>query len=247
LLAASVSGTKIFFALTALNAVIYGVMYVRHCDRNFVRHLLFASVVFLIGGMPNEWIYFLTPNLSRAAYLGVGAAGYLMLYAVLSRNPKVGIFGSMLVGIIVANAFPRHLSTMHWAVQSGLVFLLLHSLRWVEAEHQGAAAVRGMAGVLWVLHTIIWVRSDVAMWLPCIPGVIVLGAYVVTQILRGRWDTFILPAASILTVLSGPGNYLIERLLTAPMGLLAVVGSFVLFAVGTGAALTKDRWHKTTV
>jgi hypothetical protein len=54
---------------------------------------------------------------------------------------------------------------------------------------------------------------------------------------------FILPAASILTVPSGPGNYLITRLHSAPTGLLAVIGSFVLFALGTTAALTKDRWH----
>jgi hypothetical protein len=64
--------------------------------------------------------------------------------------------------------------------------------------------------------------------------------------LRGRWDMFILPAASILTVLSGPGNYLISRLHSAPAGLLAVIGSFVLFALGAGAALTKHRWHRNS-
>jgi hypothetical protein len=104
-----------------------------------------------------------------------------------------------------------------------------------------------MAGILWVLHAIVWVRSDAPMWMPCIPGMIVLGAYVITQFLRGRWDTFILPAASILTVLSGPGNFLVQAIQSAPMGLLAVLGSFLLFALGTAAALTKHRWHKTSV
>lgn len=245
--AVSASGTKIFFALMALNTLIYSVMYLRNCDRNFVRHLLFASAVLLVCGLPSEWIRVITPSLQRATYIGVGAAVYLMLYAVLSRNPKVGIFGSMLMAFIVVNAFPRHESSVSWAVQCGLVFLLLHSLRWVDIEHQGAATVRVMAGVLWVLHTVAWVRSDVAMWMPCIPGAIVLGAYVVTQFLRGRWDTFILPAASTLTVLSGPGNFLIQKIQSAPMGLLAVVGSFLLFALGTAAALTKHRWHRTSV
>jgi hypothetical protein len=74
-----------------------------------------------------------------------------------------------------------------------------------------------------------------------------LAAYFLTQALRGRWDMFILPAASILTVLSGPGNFLIARLHSAPTGLLAVIGSFVLFAVGTAAALTKHRWHRNSI
>ena len=241
------SGTKIFFALMALNVAIYGLMYLRNCDRHFVRHLLLASAVLLICGMPSEWIHVLTPDLQRATYVGVGLAVYLMFYAVLSRNPKVGIFGGVMMAAIIAIAFQRHHAVILWAVQGGLVFLLLHSLRWVDDEHQGARTVRVMAGDLWVLHAVNWVRADAPMWMPCIPGAIVFGAYVIAQFLRGRWDTFILPAASILTVLSGPGNYLVEAIQSAPMGLLAVVGSFLLFAAGTAAALTKHRWHKTTV
>jgi hypothetical protein len=78
-------------------------------------------------------------------------------------------------------------------------------------------------------------------------GGVVLVAYLITQFLRGRWNTVTLPAASILTILSGPGNFLIDRLHSAPSGLLAIVGSFVLFALGTAAALTKHHWHKTSI
>jgi hypothetical protein len=231
--------------------VIYGAMYFFNRDvRLVVRHLLFASMVLSVCGMPLEWIHFLTPKFNRLDYIGAGFAVYSMLYAVLSRSPKVGILGSVLVLGIVAVLFSRHDAAIHWAVQSGLAFLLLHSLRWQDSEHQGAAAVRAMAATLWVLHAVIWVRLGDVLWMPCIPGGIVLAAYVLKQLLRGRWDQFILPAASILTVLSGPGNYLIERMQTAPGGLLAVIGSFLLFALGTAVALTKHRWHhsdKTTV
>jgi hypothetical protein len=129
-------------------------------------------------------------------------------------------------------------------VQSGLVFLLLHSLGWADGEHEGARTVRILAALLWAMHTIVWVRAGAAMWMPCIPGGVVLGAYLITQFLRGRWDLFILPAASIMTVLSGPGNTLVKAIETAPAGLLAVIGSFLLFAFGTAAALTKHRWHR---
>jgi hypothetical protein len=66
-----------------------------------------------------------------------------------------------------------------------------------------------------------------------------------TQFLRGRQDLIILPAASILTVLSGPGNWLVAGVQSAPSGLLAVVGSFMLLGIGTMVALTKHRWHRS--
>jgi len=246
LAAASGNGTKVFFALTVLNAAIYGAMYVCNHDRRLAQHLAFASVVMLVCGLPREWIYFLTPTLERQTYIGAGIGVYLMLYNLMSRNPKAGIFGSILVALIVGVLFSRHDSAIHWALQSGLVFLLLHSLRWDDAAHPGARAVRFMAAGLWVLHAAIWARSGAAMWMPCLPGAIVLAGYLITQLLRGRWDLFILPAASILTVLSGPGNVLVLRLQSAPIGLLAVAGSFLLFALGTAAALTKHQWHKTS-
>lgn len=244
LMAASGDGTKIFFALAAMNTAIYAVMYFLSRDRAFVRHLLFASVVLMVCGLPAEWIHALP--FDRETLVGIGAAVYLLLYAVLSRDPKLGVLGSLLVGFIVGAVLSRHANANYWAAQSGVVFLLLHSFFWREEEHQGARAVRVLAGMIWIADTIGWVHADAALWMPCVPGGMVLGACVIARLLRGRWDTFILPAASILTVLSGPGNALITILERAPMGLLAVMGSFLLFGFGTAAALTKHRWHKTS-
>jgi hypothetical protein len=42
-----------------------------------------------------------------------------------------------------------------------------------------------------------------------------------------------------------PINFAVIKTQTTPAGVLAVIGSFVLFALGTVAALTKHRWHKT--
>jgi hypothetical protein len=245
LIAVSESGTEIFFALTVLNVAIYAMMCLRERDQYFARNLLFASVVMLICGLPGEWIQFLTPTLGRAHYVGAGMTIYLMFHIVRSRNPKMGILGSVIVAVMVASILGQHEAAMHWAVESGLIFLLLHSLRWVDSEHEGARAVRIVAAIIWIIHALVWVRAGAALWMPCIPGGIALAAYLITQLLRGRWDLFILPAASIVTVLSGPGNALIAFLERAPAGLLAVIGSFLLFAFGTAAALTKHRWHRS--
>jgi hypothetical protein len=243
-LAVSASGSHTFFGLTLLNVAVYAVMCYR--DRHsFTWHLLFASVVLLACGLPGEWIRFLTPVMDRAHYIAACVAAYLLIYNVMSRSPKVGFLGAILVTLAVAVLFSAHNGAGHWAVQAGLVFLLLHSLGWVDSEHQGARATRILAAAFWVSHAVIWVRSDTALWAPCIPGGLVLVGYLFMQLLRGGWGYLVLPAASILVVLSGPGNYLVGMLQYAPAGLLAVVGSFLLFALGTAAALTKHRWHRS--
>jgi hypothetical protein len=251
--AASESGTKIFFTLTALNAGIYAVMWLREREGHFARHLLFASLVLLVCGLPNEWLVIHSSIghwgiiLHREMLIQLGIAAYLMLYIVMSRNPKAGIFGAVLTAMMTGVAFSDHGVTFHSALQSGLVFLLLHSLGWDDSEHEGARVVRNVATAVWASHAFVWAHVDAALWMPCLAGGIVLAAYLITQFLRGRWDTVTLPAASILTILSGPGNFLIDRLHSAPSGLLAVVGSFVLFALGTAAALTKHRWQRNSI
>ncbi len=53
------------------------------------------------------------------------------------------------------------------------------------------------------------------------------------------------PAAAVLAMLSGPTGSTTGGLHSVPAGLLAVIGSFLLFGLGTLAALTKHRWNRT--
>src|SRR5262249_44084635 len=138
---ASGSGNHIFFGLTLLNVLVYAAMCIRE-RQSFAWHLLFASVVLLVCGLPGEWIRFLTPVMDRPHYIAACVAIYLLIYNVISRNPKVGFLGAVLVTLVVAVLFSAHNGAGHWAVQAGLAFLLLHSLGWVDVEHQGARATR---------------------------------------------------------------------------------------------------------
>jgi hypothetical protein len=162
-LATSENGNKIFFALTVLNTAIYGAMCFRHRDERFIRHLFVGSIVMMACGLPGEWTHVVTPTVDRGNYIAAGIAACLMLYTFLSRNPKVGILGSIMTAICVLVFFERYNGAIHYAAQSGLVFLLLHSLRWVDAKNEGARTVRVMAAVLWVMHSAVWARSDAAM------------------------------------------------------------------------------------
>ncbi len=243
-LAVAQSGNKIFFTLMLLNVAVYGIFCLQKQNRDFAKHLLFASVMLSVCGLPEEWVRLVIPTWQGGPLVFTSIAVYLMLYILMSRNPHMGIVGAVVTGIVIFMVFNRHESAVPWALQGALVFLLLHSLRWMDAANQGAVVVRALAAALWVMHSCFWVRSGAAMWAPCIPGGVVLGAYLMMRLLRGRQDLLFLPAASILTVLSGPGNALINWLLSAPGGLLALIGSFLLFALGTILAVTKHRWHR---
>jgi hypothetical protein len=100
-----------------------------------------------------------------------------------------------------------------------------------------------MAALFWTAQSFVWMHFDGEPWVGCVSSAVVLGAYGLARFLRGRWDPFILPITAILVLFSGPGNAFAGKVHSTPIGPLAVIGSFLLFALGTVAALTKHRWH----
>ena len=73
----------------------------------------------------------------------------------------------------------------------------------------------------------------------------VLGLYLLSRWLTGHWGSPVVPAAAALAMLSGPTRSTSASLYSVPAGLMAVIGSFLLFGLGTLAALTKHRWNRT--
>ena len=73
----------------------------------------------------------------------------------------------------------------------------------------------------------------------------VLGFYLLSRWLTGDWGSQVVPAAAVLAMLSGPTGSTTGSLHSVPVGLMAVIGSSLLFGLGTLAALTKHRWNRT--
>jgi hypothetical protein len=242
-LAVSDGGGKIFLAIAGLNAVIYAGHWFIERDNRLAQHLLFASVFMFIAGLPERWGNAIAPDFCRGNYLAAGVGAYFVFCLALSRSPKAGVIGSMIAGTASLIALGGKPNAGHWAVQCALVFLLLHSLRWNDFARQGAGAIRWLTGILWVSHSFVWMRSGGEQWMVCIAAAVVLGVYLAARCFRGSWGQVVVPAAAMLSMLSGPGNRGVDTLHSMPAGLLAVIGSFLLFGLGTLAALTKHRWH----
>jgi hypothetical protein len=133
---------------------------------------------------------------------------------------------------------------VHWALQSGLSFLLAHSLRWQDEKEPGAGGLRWIAGLFWAAHSVIWMHLGGAAGVTLAFSSLVFTIYGIVRWRSGQWGPRAVPLAALLTLLSGPGEFLGGQLQEAPIGLLAILGSFLLFGLGTIAALTRHHWGK---
>jgi hypothetical protein len=231
---------EVFVSLTILNVAIYAGMWITREDR-FARHLLLISGLALIAGLPEDWGRSVLPEFTSSKAIGVSAALYFVLRAALSRNPKLGLIGALVSGVMVMCTLDTS-AAPHWGTQIGLAFLLVHSLRWSDNQHEGTGAVRLLASIGWVAHTFWWMHDGGAAWMTCTVAGPVLAMYLVAHWLLGKWGSPMIPMSAGIIMLSWPGDSAVGALHSTPVGLLAVLGSFVLFAAGTLAALTKRRW-----
>lgn len=248
---ANTPGTeKTFPALMALNVAAFGVIRFLRGGNRLAGHLAFASAVLLVAGLPESWIRVAIHGATATGCVAAGLAAYLIFWTAWLRNPRLAVLGASLFGIAIAVVFGGHPNVLNWALQGGFVFLLLHSLRWNDAEHAGAAAARNLIGIVWAIQSVAWMNCEGArFWMPIIPGALVLAIYFVLSPCRGLWRMLAIPASALAVILSGPCSVAIDRLRSMPAGLLAVMASFLFLGLGTVAALTREFWrhpeHKT--
>jgi len=239
--AISSGGDKMFLSLTLLNAVIYGFLCFARGNQVALQ-LLVVSLAALVGGFPEIWGQKIFGHFDRAECLYGAAAAYGLFWAMRSRNPASGVCGGLIAALVVGVAFGSHAGAPHWAIQTGLVVILIHSLRWEDRYHSGAAALRVLASGLWAAHAVVWMHTTGSLWMACCMAAPLIVAYGVTRLLAGEWGPRILPIAVLLVILSGPADSSAVKLRTFSTGLLAMTASFALFAIGTAAAVTRHRW-----
>jgi hypothetical protein len=242
--AAGAEQSHVFLALSLLNAAGFAAVVFMRREQRFAFQLLLISLAAAAASLPPEWTRPTAIEFSREKFVAVAVLAYLLLRTALSRNPKVGLLGAFAAAAAGWWLREPGSDALHWAAQAGMVFFLLHSLRWRDHEHQGAAGVRVFIALLWVAHASVWVRDDAAFWHPVAAAAVVLVAWWFRGFVFRIWFPLIVPVASALVALVRPVNVACVKLQTAPVGVMAIVASFLLFAAGTAAALTKHRWSR---
>jgi hypothetical protein len=202
------------------------------------------SFAALVASLPIDFAPVLAKPLASTNLVGLAALAYLVVGAALSQNPKIALLGAgaaMIAGGVLRQSQP---DWFHWAAQAGLIYFLLHSLRWSDNTHSGAKLARWIGAAAWMFHSFAWVRHGATFSQTLLVAGAVLTVWTSFVLIRRTWPPLALPVAAGLVALCSPVNFLIVQTQAAPTGLLYVVGSFALFGLGTIVALTKHRWHK---
>ncbi len=241
---AGLADNKVTLALAVLNTFVFGALAVFGTQTRIARHLAFASLLTVIAAIPHSWGAVIVPGFNPTKAVAVAALVGLILPALLSRNPKLGFIAACALAVGVGALARTESHPFNWAMQAGCVFLLLHSLRWCDAQEKGLAVARGFTATLWVLHSFLWAHNGEPGAGPALLGLLVLAVWMALRQLRWIQARKLVAVAALLVLVSSPLDAAGRWMVSAPAGLLAVAGSFALFALGTAAALTKHRWHK---
>ncbi|MSU58183.1 MAG: hypothetical protein EXS35_08385 [Pedosphaera sp.] len=237
---------KLCFTLNLLNAAGFAWVWWRHRTRT----LFWLGAVSLIASLallPIEWAAQVMPRFDRIEWAFASLTAAALGAIVASRNPKWTLAGGGVCFVATAVLMKNNETSWHWAAQVGLFFCVAHSLRWRDGEIAGARTARLFLCAVWVAQSFLWSFTDASEALRggCLSGVVVLACYALHRWLTGGWLTRLVPISACVVLLSSPGASFAERIKSAPPGYLAVAGSFLLFGLGTIAALTKHRWHKS--
>jgi hypothetical protein len=235
--------TGVFLVLMVTNLAAYAWLAFR--SNRVALHLALVSLAGLAVGLVKLFEAHLPESVTPGRCLLFAAAAYALFWMFRTRNPKAGVVGAL--GVLLATVCFAHNSALgpHLGMQLGLVFLLLHSLRWEDGEHAGAGAVRISAAVGWLMHSglLVYTGFPEAMRLVDSAGGLMLAVCVITDFLRRNWRPLAPAVAAALVLLLQPAGNTAGKLHSTPTGLLAVLGSFLLFGLGTLAALTRSKWH----
>lgn len=237
--------TQVFASLVMLNLIGYLVLWIRSFDnwqlRTMVKHLAIASLALQLAGLPDDWIAALLPIFPRAPGVVLGLGFFGLVHSLRSRHPAAGLAGALASGLFMAQMNPGARHGMYVILQIGLVFLLLHSLRWSAVDGAFPRVLRWFAAMTWSFDSLLWTQSLGAEQI----GIVTGGAALVTAGWMLRWrlgasgGLLALPIGAALSVVSAPAHWLLRK---GSDGVLALVGSLALFSLGTVLAWTRHRW-----
>ena len=230
-----------YLALCCGNIVIFAVILARTQGR-VAFHVLLGSFALALAGVGKVFVFTRVELLTRLEWLLAAAIVYVVVRALTSRRPSAGFMAAL--GIGFSAGFLLDQPFVHLALQYGAAFLLIHSLSWERPEEKGATQLRLIAAVLWIADSAVWTWMDPgAAWFVAAVAAFVLAICGLARWLAGEWASRLVPLVAGLCLAVAPAHPAFEMAKGSPAGLLAIVASFLLFGLGTIAALTRSEWN----
>jgi hypothetical protein len=203
-----------------------------------------VSVPLLAAFDVRWWLHQIVPGPTSATLAAAAVMVCLICRTAFSRSPGLGFLGALALGYTIFAVGAQFAGIGHWAIQAGLVFLLLHSLRWNDHAHRYANRLRVSLTLLWLAQSFLWVDSEYGLfWMPLISGALVLAVCMASKIYAMEWKKFIVPAAAMAMMLAAPGYAFIQSVALNPVGPWFLFSSFSLLMFGAIAAFVGFYRH----
>ncbi len=239
----SIRNPELFEALVLANALGFTTIFMRNSDvRTFARELLVLCLPLAAVGLPQDVGRLVMPYFARHQGMLLGLSLLVCLAAMRRFRAPFGLAGA--VAMTVLAAFVRPNLPLHAYVEVAVLFLLTHSLAWPKGA-TGATFLRAIAGLVWFADAAVWVhdypwRTDVSV---TAAALILLGAwFAIWRVAQERPDLTIVIAATAVSFCA-PTDWLLRQ---GSPGLVALVSSAFLFAIGFAVAWTRHRWETKT-
>jgi hypothetical protein len=234
----------VLLVFAGLNAIIYVALFVRKERDFFALARLLGAVAVLCGSLPIGWIGHVIPGIERPEWAMLSTFVCFFWLIFRFRDPRIAMFGTLSLAILCFYFAPDF---SRYAVQVALVSLLVHSLRWDDQTHKGAAKLRFLAATLWSLVSCTWLFDSVypeGLLVNSAAGILLI-IYLLQMIIFRSWKHWILPLNALFVLALKPAVTLGNWLNRETPGMLAVIGSFLLFALGSIAAFSKPKWWRS--
>jgi hypothetical protein len=231
-----------YLALQVGNVVLFAMIALR-TENRAAWQMLLLSAALVVAGMPEGLGR--RVGFSRVEFILGGLVFYFVLRAMFSSNVKLGLAGALAVALTPGFLLGEY-PFFHLAIQAGAAFLLVHSFRWDIPAEPGAAQLRALTVVIWTLDSVLWTWTDpTAFRVVTATSLMVLGAAGFSKWMTGCWGARWVPAGAAISLGAAPAHQFFEAAKSSPAGLIAVIGSFLLFGLGTVAALTRTSWNRS--
>lgn len=204
----------------------------------------------LVFTLPTHLAEELVPFFTRGKCLVLGLAVLGMWLTVRRLQLRLGLVGAALAGLTTQYYFGRLDYLEQFALDTALMFALLHSLGWNDSREPVGRPIRFALGLGWVIHGVVWLRiaagdvpettQFIARTMP-LSGLLVFACSVAYHLRTKRWEPLMVPAMAVLAMLTVPLNSGFDTIRITPIGHLAVLGSFVCFVAGVGYAFVRDQ------
>ena len=209
--------------------------------RPTARELSGVSLVLWMAMTPLGWWRESFPGMDRPECVLLAVGVYLLLQCCRLRSSLAGLMAAMVTMAGISALVPRGWAEP-LAVQTGLALFLAHGMFWRQRGFSGAGRIlRLIAALLWMVMA--WFQHPPLGW--GVQSIITLEAMVVLSLWGWRtraiespveWGV---PMGAMAAILIPPVQWSLGHLTP---GLFAVVGSFVLFGLGIGAAWSRSLW-----